>query len=73
MFRSVLLILSELLNIIKAYIKYRWAIKHIMGRDSSVGIATRYGLDGPGIVSLWGPDIPHPYRPALRPTQPPIQ
>jgi hypothetical protein len=24
------------------------------GRDSSVGIATRYGLDGPGIESLWG-------------------
>ena len=26
----------------------------IMGRDSSVGIATRYGLDGPGIESRWG-------------------
>ena len=25
-----------------------------MGRDSSVGIATRYVLDGPGIESLWG-------------------
>jgi hypothetical protein len=25
-----------------------------MGRDSSVGIATRYGLDGPGIESRWG-------------------
>jgi len=24
-----------------------------MGRDSSVGIATLYGLDGPGIESLW--------------------
>ena len=24
------------------------------GRDSSVGIATRYGLDGPGIESRWG-------------------
>ena len=24
------------------------------GRDSSVGIATRYGLDGPGIESQWG-------------------
>jgi hypothetical protein len=23
------------------------------GRDSSVGIATRYGLDGPGIESQW--------------------
>jgi hypothetical protein len=24
------------------------------GRDSSVGIATGYGLDGPGIESRWG-------------------
>ena len=24
-----------------------------MGRDSSVGTATRYGLDGPGIESWW--------------------
>ena len=27
------------------------------GRDSSVGIATRYGLDGPGIDSRWGGEI----------------
>jgi hypothetical protein len=40
------------------------------GRDSSVGIATRYGLDGPGIESRWGRDFPHPSRPALGPTQP---
>jgi hypothetical protein len=26
----------------------------IVGRDSSVGIATRYGLDGPEIESRWG-------------------
>jgi hypothetical protein len=26
----------------------------LVGRDSSVDIATRYGLDGPGIKSLWG-------------------
>jgi hypothetical protein len=25
-----------------------------MGRDSSVGMATGYGLDGPGIESQWG-------------------
>ena len=25
-----------------------------MGRDGSVGIVTRYGLDGPGIESRWG-------------------
>jgi hypothetical protein len=27
------------------------SIINIMGRDSSVGIATRYWLDGPGIES----------------------
>ena len=26
----------------------------LVGRDSSVGIATRYGLDGPGVESRWG-------------------
>ena len=25
-----------------------------MGRDGTVGIAIRYGLDGPGIESQWG-------------------
>ena len=25
-----------------------------VGRDSAVGIATRYGLDGPGIEPRWG-------------------
>ena len=38
-----------------------------MGWDSSVGIATGYGLDGPGIESLWGRDFPHLSRPALGP------
>jgi hypothetical protein len=44
-----------------------------VGRDSSVGIATRYGLDGPGIESRWGRDFRHPCRPAVGPTQPPVQ
>ena len=34
-------------------------------RDSSVGIATRHGLDGPGIESRWGKDFPHQSRPVL--------
>jgi hypothetical protein len=29
----------------------------IMGRDSSVGTATRYGLDNSGIESRWGRDF----------------
>jgi hypothetical protein len=30
----------------------------LLGPDSSVGIATDYGLDGPGIESWWGRDLP---------------
>ena len=45
----------------------------LVGRDSAVGIATRYGLDGPGIKSRWGRDFPHLSRLALGPTQPPVQ
>ena len=43
------------------------------GRDSAVGIATRYGLESPEIESRRGRDIPYPSRPALGSTQPPIQ
>jgi len=45
----------------------------IKGRDSSVGIATSYGLDGPGIESRWRRSSQNQSRPALRATQPPIQ
>ena len=48
-------------------------MRHIVGRDNSVGIATRYGLDGPGIESRWGRVFLHPSRPAVGPTQPPVQ
>jgi hypothetical protein len=43
-----------------------------VGRDNVVGIATRYGLDDPGIESRCGRDFSQPSRPALVPTQPPI-
>ena len=42
-------------------------------RNRSVGIATRYGQDGPGIESQWWRYFPHPPIPALGHTQPPIQ
>ena len=36
-------------------------------QDSSVGIATRYWLEGPGIESRWWRDFPCSSRPALSP------
>ena len=42
------------------------------GPGSSVGIATDYGLDSPGL-NPGGDEIFRPSRPALRPTQPPVK
>ena len=42
-----------------------------MSRNSVVGIATRYEMDGPVIESRWRRDFSHPSRPALEPTQAP--
>jgi hypothetical protein len=42
-----------------------------VGRGSSVGIASRYGLDGPGSnPGGGGRDLPHLSRPTLGPNQP---
>jgi hypothetical protein len=62
----------------KGDIKYYWrdlAGDNVRtgGPGSSVGIATGYGLDGLGIESRWGRDFLHLSRPALGPTQPPVQ
>jgi hypothetical protein len=50
-----------------------WGTRWLRGRDSSMGIATRYGLDGPRIEFWWGRDFPCPFRPALGTTQPRVQ
>jgi len=42
------------------------------GPGSSVGIATDYGLDGPG-SNPGGDEIFRPSRPVLGPTQPPVK
>ena len=44
-----------------------------MDRDTSVCIATCYGLDGSWIESRYGRDFPHLSSPALGPTQSPVQ
>ena len=44
----------------------------ISGPGSSVGVATDYGLDGPG-SNPGGDEIPRTSRPVLGPTQPPAK
>jgi hypothetical protein len=55
------------------FIKITFRTSAVCGPGSSVGIATGYGLDGPGIEFRWGQDFSHTSRPALGPTQPPVQ
>ena len=47
----------------KIYLHYIYWV----GRDSSVRLATRYGLEGPGIESRWRRDFPQPSRPPWGP------
>jgi hypothetical protein len=53
------------------YNLYSYMFRH-MGRDISVGIVTRYGLDGPEIEFRWVQVFPQLSRPTLGPTQLPI-
>ena len=57
-------------------VKQRWAWLVLGwvtgGPGSSVGIATDYGLEGPG-SNPGGDEIFRPSRPALGPTQPPVK
>ena len=47
-----------MLNILRVLNTYFWCLlSHNVGWDSSVGIATGYGLDGPGIESRLGGEI----------------
>jgi hypothetical protein len=49
----------------KLRVSYSYSpINPLNGPESSVGIETGYGLDGPGIESRWGPDFSHLSRPA---------
>jgi hypothetical protein len=84
---SIVTLTPDLTQLVKMLLKLcngksqKWLVLEIicrwtystMGRDSSVGTATAYGLDGSRIESRWGWDFLHLSRPALRPTQPPVQ
>jgi hypothetical protein len=52
--------------------KYSW-YSFCCGPGSSVGVATDYELDDPGIEFMWGRDFSNLSRPVLGPTQPPVQ
>ena len=53
-------------------LKFSLSISKISGPGSSVGIATDYGLDGPGSNPGWD-EIFRRSGPALGPTQPPVK
>ena len=61
--KAMNILMSEILQFLSAFLSNRIVtgsqficptIRDWWGRDSPVGIATRYGLVGPGIVSRWG-------------------
>jgi hypothetical protein len=54
------------------YYYYYYYYYYYCGPGSSVGIATDYGLDGPG-SNPGGDEIFRQSRPALGPTQPPVK
>ena len=63
----LVLILSQINPYNSTKIQKGFSINHVChwARDSSVGIATRYGLDGPGIESRWGARFPAPVQTGL--------
>jgi len=48
-------------------------VSSFCGPGSVIGIATGYGLDGPGFKFRRVRDFLHQSRPVLGPTQPPVQ
>jgi hypothetical protein len=58
----------------KKMYKFIWSLLTFFSdRDSSVGIATGYGLDGQGIESRLGRNFSYTFRTAMGPTQHPLQ
>jgi hypothetical protein len=72
--RQMLWQFMTIMSVIDPLYTSKYILLKLSSRPGSVvGIATAYGLDGPGIEFRWGRDFPHLPRPALRPTQPPIK
>jgi hypothetical protein len=63
---SLMVVLKKYFRMTFIYIEY-----YVLLPGSSVGIATDYGLDGPG-SNPGGDEIFRPPRPALGPTQSPV-
>jgi hypothetical protein len=55
------------------FIKIITVITPRWGRDNSVCVGTRHGLNGPVIDSWWRRQFHHPSTPAVRPTHPPVK
>ena len=68
--RETVFLVSE--DIIFKTVKFLRYLRFII-RFLEKSTATGYGLDGPGIEFRWVRDFPHLSRPALGPTQPPVQ
>ena len=69
----LLLVLTQGIHILSLaafciYFVFLARIPYAVGRDSSVGIATYYELNGPRIESWWGRHFPHPSTLAVGPT-----
>jgi len=56
----------------ESYLHYQTLYIEDCGHGSSVGIATDYGLEGPG-SNPGGDEIFRPSKPVLGPTQPPVK
>jgi len=63
---------ASLCEILLVYLHCQCGTRSMRGPGSSVGIATDYGLDGPG-SNPGGEEIFRSSRPVLGPTQPPIK
>ena len=71
-YKSFALLLGAACSMCEIICEFVCQLRDIRGSGSSVGIATDYGLDGPGSNS-GGDEIFRPSRPALGPTQPTVK